>query len=95
MTCDCSGWAIQQVMGGLIQKANVSMRKTAGEVFEAAPTISAMGREDDFERITNNEFYLTSLNVTMALAGLGKANGARTRNLPLLVIRGSIWTVCL
>ena len=68
------GWAIQQVMGGLIQKANISMRKTAGEVFDAAPTISAMGREDDFERITNNEFYLTSLNVTMALAALCKAN---------------------
>jgi ABC-type multidrug transport system fused ATPase/permease subunit len=68
------GWAIQQVMGSLIQTANVQMRKTAGEIFDAAPTIGAMGRSAEFEVITNNEFYLTSLNITMALGGLGKAN---------------------
>ena len=47
------GWAIQQVIGGLIQKSNIQMRKTAGEIFDAAPTIKAMGRLDEFEVITN------------------------------------------
>ena len=68
------GWAIQQVMGSLIQTANVQMRKTAGEIFDAAPTICAMGRSAEFEVITNNEFYLTSLNITMALGGLGSSS---------------------
>ena len=43
------GWAIQQVMGGLIHTSNIQMRKTAGEIYEAAPTIKAMGRLEEFE----------------------------------------------
>ena len=37
----------------MIQKSNIQMRKTAGEIFDAAPTIKAMGRLDEFEVITN------------------------------------------
>eukprot|EP01052_Picozoa_sp_SAG31_P009033 SAG31_NODE_467_length_15267_cov_13.792919_9_plen_92_part_00 len=61
-------------MGGLIQETNIKQRKLAGELFDASPTICAMGRQPLFDNITNHELYLSSQNITLILGAFGKSN---------------------
>ena len=51
------GWGIRQVYGGLILEAWVSMRKFSGEMFDAAPTIVAMGRQAEFDSMINSRYW--------------------------------------
>ena len=63
-----------QVYGGLIIESNIVMRKVAGEIFDASPTIAAMGREAEFSVITNNNFYKDFQLGPLIFASLGRSN---------------------
>jgi ABC-type multidrug transport system fused ATPase/permease subunit len=51
------GWAIRQIYGGLFFESNIKIRKLSGEIFDSSPTIRAMGREPEFQLLTNDNFY--------------------------------------
>ena len=68
------GWGIRQVYGGLIIEAWVGMRKFSGEIFDASPTIVAMGREDEFDVISNRKFYQNFQLSPLFFGSLGRSN---------------------
>jgi ABC-type multidrug transport system ATPase subunit len=49
------GWSIRQVYGGVILEAWISMRKFSGELFDASPTIRAMGRQPEFDTLITSK----------------------------------------
>ena len=48
---------IRQVYGGLILEMQVGTRKLSGEIYEAAPTIVAMGRQPAFDRLVSAKYW--------------------------------------
>jgi ABC-type multidrug transport system fused ATPase/permease subunit len=68
------GWGIRQVYGGLIIEAWVGMRKFSGEMFDASPTIRAMGREEEFNAISNKKFYQNFQLSPLFFGSLGRSN---------------------
>ena len=68
------GWGIRQVYGGLIIESNIALRKLGGEIYDAAPTIKAMGREPEFEVKSNDDFFRTSQCITLILGSFGRSN---------------------
>lgn len=68
------GWGIRQVYGGMIIEAWVGMRKFSGEIFDASPTIRAMGREEEFDVIANKRFYQNLQLSPLFFGSLGRSN---------------------
>ena len=60
--------------GGLIIEAWVGMRKFSGELFDASPTICAMGREEEFNAISNKKFYQNFQLSPLFFGSLGRSN---------------------
>ena len=67
-------WVLRQLWGGTVQENNVRLRKMYGNAFEGAPTIKAMGREAEFERIANAGIYASTTISTLSLAGHTRMN---------------------
>jgi ABC-type multidrug transport system fused ATPase/permease subunit len=57
LTKSAFGWALRQVIGGLGQEDNVRQRKLVEEQVEGAATITAMGRQREFQTIVNADLY--------------------------------------
>jgi hypothetical protein len=68
------GWALRQVYGGLYFESNIKIRKMSGEVFESSPTIRAMGREPQFEAMTNDNFYKDLQVGPLVMGAMGRMN---------------------
>ena len=62
------------VAGGVIIEAWVGMRKFSGELFDASPTICAMGRQDEFNTISNTKFYQNFQLSPLYFGSLGRSN---------------------
>jgi|EP01043_Picozoa_sp_COSAG02_P009581 ABC-type multidrug transport system fused ATPase/permease subunit len=50
------------------------MRKFSGELFDASPTICAMGREEEFDAISNKRFYQNFQLSPLFFGSLGRSN---------------------
>ena len=68
------GWGIRQVYGGLILELNVGMRKFSGEVYDAAPTIVAMGRQPEFDSMISAKYWQRFLVWPLYFGSLGRSN---------------------
>ena len=68
------GWGIRQVYGGLIIEAWVGMRKFSGEMFDASPTIRAMGRTTEFESLINGKYYERLFLSPLYFGAIGRSN---------------------
>lgn len=68
------GWGIQQVYGGLILELNVSMRKFSGEIYDASPTIVAMGRQPEFDKMISMRYWQRFQIWPLFFGALGRSN---------------------
>ena len=68
------GWGIRQVYGGLVKEIQIGMRKSAGELYDATPTIVAMGRQGDWDKILDKRFYERLLIWPLYFGALGRSN---------------------
>ena len=68
------GWGIRQVYGGLINEVKIGMRKFSGEVYDATPTIVAMGRQPEWDKMISKRFYERFLIWPLYFGALGRSN---------------------
>ena len=68
------GWGIRQAYGGLVLELNVGMRKFSGEIYEAAPTIVAMGRQPEFDSMISAKYWLRFQVWPLYFGSLGRSN---------------------
>lgn len=54
-TKNAFSWALRQIIGAVFTESSVRLRKLTADMYNASPTIKAMSREAEFERIINRE----------------------------------------
>ena len=67
------GWARKHIVSGVKREEILNTRKLAGENFDAASTVQAMGRVQEFTTIQNATIYKSSLWNPLILGGLKRS----------------------